>query len=193
VLILYKVEEIKQYLQDSLRPNRYKHSIGVRDTALRLAEIYGVDKEKAKVAGLLHDCAKCMDDKKMIEEAIKYAINIDYILENQPSLLHGPVGAYIAREQFNIDDDIFRAIYYHTTGDVNMDMLTKVIYISDYIEPSRKFPGVEELRKLTYKDIDKALVVAFDNTIKYVLGKSQLVYCKTVEARNFLLLDIGKR
>jgi predicted HD superfamily hydrolase involved in NAD metabolism len=193
VLILYKVEEIKQYLQNNLRPNRYKHSIGVRDTALRLAEIYGVDKEKAKIAGLLHDCAKCMDDKKMIEEAIKYGINIDYIFENQPSLLHGPVGAYIAKEQFGIDDDIFKAIYYHTIGDVNMDMLTKIIYISDYIEPSRKFPGVEELRKLTFRDIDKALVVAFDNTIKYVLGKSQLVYCKTVEARNFLLVDIGKR
>jgi predicted HD superfamily hydrolase involved in NAD metabolism len=193
VLILYKVEEIKQYLQDNLRPNRYKHSIGVKDTALKLAEIYGVDREKAKIAGLLHDCAKCMDDAKMLEIAIKYGINIDYIFKNQPSLLHGPVGAYIAKEKFNIDDDIFKAIYYHTTGDINMDMLTKIIYISDYIEPSRKFPGVEELRTLTFKNIDKALVVAFDNTIKYVLGKSQLVYCRTVEARNFLLIDIGKR
>lgn len=190
---LYNEDEIMDYLRERLNPRRYAHSIGVMDTAVKMAKIYGADFNKAKIAGLVHDCAKNMSDQELMNCASKYNIKLNDILRKSPSLLHGPVGAFIAKELFDIDEDIFDAIYYHTTGKPNMQLLTKIIYLADYIEPTRNFPGVEKLRELAFQDLNSGLIFAFNNTIKFVIEKNGLIDCKTVEARNYLIITKSAR
>ena len=108
-----------------------------------------------------------------------------------PDIMHGVASAYIAETIMEIyDKEVLDAVRYHTTGREKMTMLEKVIYLADYIEPSRNYPGVEELRKLSYEDLDKALIKAFDNTINYVLKKGWLLHLMTVKARNYLISEI---
>lgn len=178
-----------EYLKENLKSSRVEHSLSVRDTAVKLAKIYGADIEKAKVAGLIHDCAKYMDLKEMLNIIEKYgytSIKGDIEIE---SILHAPVGAHIARNTMGVEDeDILNAIAYHTTGRKNMSLLEKIIYLSDYIEPLRNFPGVEEVREVAYgEDLNKALLISYDKTIKHIVNKGQLLHTNTVEARNYLL------
>lgn len=192
MLVLCCLEAIQKYLKDNLDSKRYQHSLGVAETSVKLAEIYGADKKKAEIAGLIHDCAKNISNKMLIEKALGYNIVLDDILKSSPSLLHGPVGAYVAKEIFDInDEEIFDSVYFHTIGKPNMSLLTKIIYLSDFIEPGRKFPGVEDLRKWAYDDLDKALLLAFDNTLQHIISKSRLIHINTVNARNHLLRNMG--
>lgn len=190
---LYNKKEINKYLKEHLNPKRYAHSIGVMETAVKMADIYGADKNKAEIAGLVHDCAKNMSSEELINYANMYNIRVDNILKTSPSLLHGPVGAYVAKELFNIDQDIFDSIYYHTTGKADMSILTKIIYLADYIEPTRTFPGVEKLRKISFENLNDGLILAFNNTINFVIQKNGLIHCNTIEARNYLIIDKGAR
>lgn len=184
-------ENIKFILQKKLTPQRYAHSLGVQQTAEMLAKIYSTSTEKASIAGLLHDCAKDFDDDELLKYANQFDILLDGVLKHQKQLLHGVVGAEIARFEFKIEDnDIINAIKYHTTGKEDMSLLEKIIYIADYIEPSRDFPGVENLRRLALLDIDKAILMAFDHTINYVVSKGELLHPITISARNFLLLQL---
>ncbi|MBV7273056.1 bis(5'-nucleosyl)-tetraphosphatase (symmetrical) YqeK [Clostridiaceae bacterium UIB06] len=185
---MWSEEKIQDYLKKNLRYKRYEHSLGVKDTAVKLAETYKLNIEKAKIAGLVHDCAKNMNDEQILEIALKHDIKINDVCKESPQLLHGAVGAVLAKEIMGIDDkEILDAITYHTTGRKNMSMIDKVIYIADYIEPLRNFPGVEELREVAFKDIDKALLKSFDNTIKFVIDRKQLLHFDTIEARNHLI------
>ncbi|MCY6371852.1 bis(5'-nucleosyl)-tetraphosphatase (symmetrical) YqeK [Clostridium ganghwense] len=185
---MWSEEQIIEYLKENLKERRFKHSLSVRDTAVKLAEIYGVDIEKARIAGLAHDCAKNIKNQEMLNIAEKYGYNINDVCIKSPSLLHGVVGAYISKNIMGIhDESILNAIAYHTTGRKNMSLLEKIIYMADYIEPLRNFPGVEEVRKLTYEDIDEALIVTFNNTIKYIIKNGQLLHSDTIEARNYML------
>ncbi|KOC55207.1 phosphohydrolase [Clostridium botulinum] len=188
---MWAEEKIIGYLKQNLKPKRFEHSIGVRDTAIKLAEIYGESLEKARIAGLVHDCAKNMSDEQILDICSKNEYNIDEVSQNMPSILHGEVGAYIAENIMGIEDkEILDAITYHTTGKENMTLLEKIIYISDYIEPLRDFPGVEDLRGLVYnKELDRALILSFNNTIKYIIDRNQLLHKKTIEARNYMLYN----
>ena len=191
VFFLYNKDEIMEYLEKNLNNRRFTHCLGVMDTAVVLAKKYGADVEKAELAGLIHDCAKNLKAKEMLETAKKYKISIDEVLESQPSLLHGPVGAFFCAEKFNIhDEDIFDAVYFHTMGKANMPLLTKIIYIADYIEPSRDFPGVDDIRKTALKDLDGALLQSFDSTIHFTIDKGQVLHCQTINARNYLITKI---
>ncbi|MFL0195786.1 bis(5'-nucleosyl)-tetraphosphatase (symmetrical) YqeK [Clostridium sp. WILCCON 0269] len=185
---MWSEEQIKEYLKERLSKNRYEHSLNVKNTAIRLAEIYHEDVKKAGMAGLVHDCAKYMSDDEMLNLAQKNGIFIDEVSRLNPKLLHGSVGVVVAKNIMGIcDEDILNAVSFHTTGKKNMNLLEKIIYIADYIEPSRNFPGVEELRNKSFIDLDDAVLDAFNNTIKVVISREQLLHLNTIEGRNYLI------
>lgn len=191
---MWKEVQITNYIKERLSEKRYLHVIGVRDTAAKLAEIYGENKEKAIIAALIHDCAKNVKGDELLRVVRENGYTPDWVEEASPQLLHGRAAGYIAMREMGIEDEaVFNAVTYHTTGRSNMSMLEKIIYVADYIEPARNFPGVEELRKVTYTSIDKGVLVALESTIKHVLDKEQLLHNNTIEARNYMLLELRNK
>lgn len=183
-------KELQQQLQGQLKPKRYKHTLGVVDCAVEMAHQFGANEEKAQIAGLLHDCAKNYAGKDLLTIASSSHLPLDQITLKEPQLLHGPVGAIVAQNKYGIqDEEILNAIAYHTTGRRNMTLLDKIIYLADFIEPGRDYPGVEKLRKACEKDdIDNACILAFSNTIRYIASISGLIHPRTIDARNALIL-----
>ena len=182
------IEQMTIKLRKSLEPRRFEHSLGVMDTAVKLAECYGADTEKARIAGLLHDCAKNHSKAELYELCEKYNIHLDDIAQREAGLLHGFVGAYLLKDEYDIEDaEIFDAVYYHTIGKPDMPLLTKIIFIADCIEPMRMAPWVDEIRQEVYTDIDRALIIQLDNTIRSVLKKGTLLHTNTIDTRNFYL------
>lgn len=182
--------EHDQYLQEvqkRLTEKRYIHTLGVRDTAIHLAEKYGADKEKAEVAAILHDIAKYEDVDAM--RAIVRERKLDErLLPWENEILHGPVGAEIVKDLFHIEDeDILNAIRYHTTGRVNMTKLEKVIYVADMIEPNRKFVGVDRLRQIAEEDLEEAIKECITHTLTFLVASRQLIYPLTIECYNDLM------
>lgn len=183
------IELIKKRLVTSIGEKRYNHSIGVMETAANLANIYNYDVDKARVAGLLHDCAKFKDPLYLLKRVNDFGILLDNIMYVNKELIHGPLGAKIAEFEYNIKDSaILNAIAFHTTGRENMTLLEKIIYIADYIEPGRDLLGIDAIRNLATKDLDKSIRLSMDNTIKYLIDKHKLIHPDTLEARNYLLL-----
>lgn len=172
-----------------LPERRFIHSIGVANCAVKLSEIYNYDKDKSYIAGITHDCAKYLNKDEVNYYVNKYKIELDELETDNLALSHSLIGSYIAKYELNIkDEDIINAIKYHTTGKKDMSLLEKIIYMADLIEENRDYPGVELLRELTYSGkLDKALLLSFNNTIKLVLDRNQLVHPRTVEARNYIL------
>lgn len=181
--------EMKEKLKAILKPKRYIHSIGVCDTALKLAELFDVDTKKAYIAGLLHDCAKCFDNEKQIELCNEYGIKLSRITLECPAVIHAPLGAAVAKAEYGInDEEILHAIAFHTTGGCNMTRLDKIIYIADMIEPSRDYPGVDALRKEAEKDLDSAMLMALKSTLEFNIKKGSIVHPDTIDAWNDLLI-----
>lgn len=181
---------IENYLRTHLNVQRYEHSLRVRDTAVKMAEFYKADREKARLAGLVHDCAKDMSDSELKELVSKHGYQIDEVCKYSSAIMHGLGGSIIAKEVMAIEDeDILNAVTYHTTGRKGMSILEKIIYLADYIEPMRNFPMVEKLRELSYKSLDDALLLSFNNTINYVISRGQLLHYDTIAARNYLLIE----
>ncbi|MDK2877776.1 MAG: hypothetical protein PWR06_492 [Thermoanaerobacteraceae bacterium] len=182
-------DEIILKLKAGLKESRFKHSLGVMETSIILARRYGADVKKAGIAGLIHDCARDIPAESQLKMVENFGILLDDIEKLEPALIHGPLGAAIARKNFGVDDEeILNAVRLHTTGDKNMTLLEKIIFLSDYIEPGRCFPGVEDLRVKAFKDLDEAMISAYDSTIKYVTERESLLHPRTVCARNFILL-----
>ena len=187
---MWSEDEIKEYLKKNLKESRYYHSLGVMDTAVSLAKHYGADAVKARVAGLVHDCAKNMKGDALVKLAKENGYSIDVMYEKSPQLLHGIVGAIIAKTLFGIEDnEVLSAITYHTTGREAMSLLDKIIYIADFIEPSRCFPGIDVIRSSALVDLDVTLIKCFDESIKYILSKGQLLHLSTINSRNYVLYD----
>lgn len=182
------IEKMQIKLKGMLLEKRYNHSVMVCETARELASIYGADVKKAEVAGLLHDCAKNFTKDEMFTLCDKYGIVLDDVTKKQTGLIHAFLGAEIAKDIFEIDDEeIYDAIFYHTVGKPDMSLLTKIIYIADAIEPLRHYEGVDRLRELAHTDLDKALVYQIDITIKSVLKRGSLLHLNTVDTRNYYL------
>ena len=173
------MKKINKYLKKHLTRERYHHTVGVAYTAMSMAMKYNPQPDnnefmiKAEIAGLLHDCAKCMDNDKKIRICNKNQISYSKIEAENPYLLHGKVGAYIARKEFDIlDEDILNAIIWHTTGRPDMSLLEKIIFVADYIEPSRRpIPELNLIRQLAFTDIDQAVIKILENTLKYLNEK----------------------
>ena len=187
---MWGLEEIRDYLKDNLKPSRYGHTLGVVNTAIRLAEFYGEDKNKAEIAALCHDVAKNMsnDELRKIIDNENIILSIDE--ENTQELWHSIVGPVIARKVFEIEDEeILDAMRWHTTGKEDMTNLEKIIYLADLIEPSRMFEGVDEIRGLAYKNLDSAMLKALTHTTIYLLTKGCAVDINSVKARNYLVYN----
>ena len=169
-----------------LKHKRIPHVLGTEQEAIRLAERYGADVEKARRAALLHDCTKKLDMEEQLALCRRYGIQLDGLEQKALKLLHSKTGAAIARDVFGVDDEIYSAIWYHTTGHANMTKLEKIIYLADYIEPSRDFPGVDKLRKVCYEDLDRGLLMGLEMTIEEMTSMGNPVHHATIEARDAL-------
>ena len=177
---MWGVDEIKDYLKDNLKPSRYGHTLGVVKTAVELANIYNEDVRKAEIAALCHDAAKNMSSEEMLK-----------IIKDENILLwHSIIAPILGRKIFEIDDEeILSAMRWHTTGKENMSKLEKIIYLADLIEPSRKFEGVEEIRDISRKNLDEAMLKALTHTTMYLLNQGCAVDINSVKARNYLLYN----
>lgn len=187
-------DEIKRRLEKMISRRRLIHCLGVQTTAVKLARLHGSDRQKASIAGLVHDCARDLSHDTLIEMVERFRIVADEIELGEPALLHAPVGAELARVEFGIDDEeILSAIRLHTTGDSGMSLLDKIIYLADYIEPGRSYAGAGKLRRLAMEDFGRALIVATNQTIAYVIRRGGLIHPRTVDARNFFITEMRGR
>lgn len=169
-----------------LKHKRIPHVLGTEQEAIRLAERYGADVHKARVAALLHDSTKKLDMDQQLELCRKYHIQLDALEQVSLKLLHAKTGAALARDVFGVDDEIYSAIWWHTTGHAGMTLLEKIIYLADYIEPSRNFPGVDKLRQVCYKDLNEGLCLGLQMTIDEMTAMGNPVHRATLEARDAL-------
>lgn len=180
-------EALRPIALSYLKPKRMPHVLGTEQEAVRLAEKYGADVTKARIAALLHDCTKKLDMDEQLALCRQYAIPLDELEQKALKLLHSKTGAAIARDVFAVDDEIYNAILYHTTGKPDMTLLEKIIYLADYIEPTRDFPGVETLRKTVYEDLDRGLLLGLTMTIDEMEEMGNPVHHMTRDARDYLL------
>lgn len=189
-MITMSIDAMKKQLKSRLKPSRYQHSLGVMDTAVFLANRFGVDEEKARVAGLLHDCARQYPNEAMRGEADRRGLVYGAIESAMPLLLHAYIGASLVREDYGVEDEeIARAIYRHTVGGAGMSKLDKIIWYADMIEPSRSYPQVEALRKLARTaELDEMLLEGLSQSIAFVTEKGHMIHPDTVLARNEILL-----
>lgn len=182
-------EQALAIVRKQMYEKRYVHTVGVMETAILLAEQYGADPKKAEMAAIFHDYAKCRPIHEMEEIIIREHMSPD-LLEYNKELWHAPVGAYLVSKEVGISDAaILQAITYHTSGHEHMTLLDKVIWLADYIEPGRKFEGVEEVRTLAKEDINKALLQALKNTIFFLMERNQRIYPLTMATYNAILKE----
>lgn len=181
--------EALRVVKEQLTEHRYEHTIGVMETAIVLAKRFHVDEKKAELAAIFHDYAKFRPKEEMRSWIIKKKLP-DELLEHNTELWHAPVGALLVEKEVGISDpDILDAIRYHTSGRRGMTSLEKVIYLADYIEPGRKFPGVDEVRELAGQDLDLALIKALQNTIIFLMKKNSPIYSDTFHTYNDLVMQ----
>ena len=165
--------DIRKKLKKELDKGRYEHTKGVMYTAGCLAMAHGYSVENAMLAGLLHDCAKCIPNDEKIRICEKKDILITAVEYDSPYLLHAKLGAYLAETEYEVSDpEILHAIKVHTTGEPDMSLLDKIIYIADYIEPGRdKAPNLDEVRKLAFEDLDACMAEILSDTLKYLSSR----------------------
>jgi len=187
-------EQMKEKLSKKLSDHRYVHSLGVLETAVKMAEIFGADVEKARIAALLHDCAKQIPHDEQIRLCYEYGVPTDEIKEKQAGLLHADLGAYLAEHEFGINDkEILDAIRYHTLGRENMSDLEKILYLADIIEPNRKsFSGLKELKELCFLDLDRAMLLGFELSISHVSEIGGILHPQTTAAKKYIEKYSGK-
>ena len=163
-------KKLRKKVKDVMTKARYEHTLGVEFTAASLAMRYGVDIDKAEIAGLLHDCAKCIDDEEARDDCKKYNIKLTEVEKRNPFLIHSKLGAVYANKLYGIDDEeVISAIRFHTTGKPDMTLLEKIIFIADYIEPGRdKAPNLKEIRQMAFIDIDEAMYMILKDTLDYL-------------------------
>ncbi len=175
---------IRDRLKETLKPSRYEHTLGVTYTAVCLAMRYGYDLKKAELAGLLHDCAKCFDNQTILEKCDELGIPVTDDERLAPGVLHAKLGAYMAKEEYGIEDpEILGAIECHTTGKPHMGTLDKILYMADYIEPGRdKAENLTEMRKLAFIDLDKACLLTMESILDYLDKNGDHIDGMTLEA-----------
>ena len=180
------LRELRPIALSYLKNKRIPHVLGTEQEAIRLAERYGADVEKARVAALLHDCTKKLNMEEQLELCGRYGIQLDELEQKALKLLHAKTGAAIAREVFGMPQEVYDAIYWHTTGKGNMTLLEKILYVADYMEPNRDFEGVERLRELAYSDLDAAVLLGCEMSIQDMEERGQPVHFRTQEAYDWL-------
>ena len=180
------MEELEQAVIGLLKPDRVKHVLGCRDTSAELAKVWGVSETDAARAGLLHDITKALDGPLQLNLCGAYGIQLNDFSQKNPKTLHALTGSLVAERIFGESEAVVSAICSHTTGKANMNTLEKIIYVADYMEPNRDFPGVEELRYLAYHDLDKALKMGLEMTLSMLKDQGREVSPESQQALAWL-------
>lgn len=192
---LYGVDRDYKHLSDEalrevsvalLKPQRVRHVLGCAETAVKLARRWGAEETVALRAGLLHDVTKAIDGEDQLLLVDKYDIVISDFERRYPKVLHAKTGAAVAQYVFGESQEVCNAIYWHTTGRADMTLMEKIIYLADYIEPTRGFEGVEALRTMAYEDLDRTLLKSFEMVIDELIRENKRLCKETPEARDFL-------
>lgn len=191
----HRIIEIQQKLQHELDEERYQHTLGVMYTSAALAMRYCCDMEQALLAGLLHDCAKCIPNEEKITICQTQGIPVSDVERANPSLLHAKLGAYLAKEQYQVTDgNVLNAISSHTTGRPEMTLLEKIVYIADYMEPGRRnLPNMEEVRFLAFQDIDACLLRILKDSLVYLKTRKMPIDPMTEQTYIYYDQTLGKK
>lgn len=179
-----QIPKLRKKLKSKLSDSRYEHSLSVSFTCICLAMRYGYPLDKAELAGLLHDCAKCYDDKEILKYCEKHNIPVSEMERKVPAVHHAKYGAWLAKKNYEIEDsEILNAIACHTTGKPNMQMLDKILYVADYIEARRyKAGNLPAMRKLAFENLDEALYQIMKGTLDYLTDRGGRIDSMTAEA-----------
>jgi len=169
-----------------LNPNRVAHVLGCRDTAVELAKYWGADMTDAARAGILHDITKALDGPLQLTLCEAYGKILSAFSRKYPKTLHALTGSLVAERLFGENEAVVSAICHHTTGKAGMNLLEKIIYVADYMEPCRNFPGVERLRELAFSDIDAALKLGLEMTLVHLANLGDEVSPESREALEYL-------
>lgn len=188
-MTMEKLKQIQKKLKKEPDKGRYQHTLGVMYTASCLAMRYGADMHQAMLAGLLHDCAKCFPGSEQIRLCKKNHIAIREVELENPSLLHSRLGAFLAGTEYGVEDTaVLHAIEVHTTGAPGMNLLDKIIFVADYVEPHRdKAPDLTEIRKLAFTDLDGAVLRILHDTMHYLNQKKGAIDPKTQETYQYYI------
>ena len=178
--------QLQQVVVSLLKPSRVAHVLGCRDTAVQLAKKWGADVTAAARAALLHDVTKALDGPLQLTLCDVYGIILDNFSTENPKTLHALTGSLVADRIFGEDPAVVAAIRSHTTAKPDMNVLEKIIYVADYMEPNRDFPGVDELRELAYSDLDKALILGLEMTISLLVEQGREIAPASQAALAFL-------
>lgn len=175
-------EQLRPVALSYLKHKRIPHVLGTEQEAVRLAERYGADVKMAREAALLHDCTKKLDTEEQLELCSRYGVELDELERNALKLMHAKTGAAVAKYVFGEPEEVVEAIRWHTTGKAGMSVLEKVLYLADYIEPNRDFPGVEELRQACYRSLDEGLLMGLQMTADEMNQRGNPIHKNTLEA-----------
>lgn len=189
------MDEIRKSLKKELDKSRYEHTMGVMYTAAALAMAHGVDQKKAMLAGLLHDCAKCIPNEEKMELCKKYHIELTQAEIDNPALIHAKLGAFLARKKYHVtDEEVLHAILVHTTGEPGMNLLDKIIYIADYIEPGRdKAKNLPVVRPLSFQNLDTALLKILGDTLDYLKSTGKEIDTLTEQTYQYYKSKVDER
>ena len=180
------LRELRPVALSHLKHSRIPHVLGTEEEAIRLAQRCGADVEKARRAALLHDCTKRLSLPEHLARCEEYGIEVDELEKTSPNLLHSKTAAALAEHVYGECEEVCGAIRWHTTGREDMSLLEKILYIADYIEPTRDFPGVEDLRKAVYQDLDHGVLLGMENTIALMERRGAPIHPNTTRARDAL-------
>ncbi|MEI3199472.1 MAG: bis(5'-nucleosyl)-tetraphosphatase (symmetrical) YqeK [Lachnospiraceae bacterium] len=180
----YNFPKLEKKLKKYMDEERFIHTQGVMYTACALAMCHNADMNQARLAGLLHDCAKCIPNSKKLKICQRENIPVSAAEEASPDLLHAKLGVYISKEKYGVTDrEVRQAVRYHTTGRPEMTLLEKIIYIADYIEPGRdKAPNLPTVRRLAFQDLDETMYVILKDTLEYLEHGSGTIDATTRQA-----------
>ena len=180
----YNFPKLEKKLKKYMDEERFIHTQGVMYTACALAMCHNADMNQARLAGLLHDCAKCIPNSKKLKICQRENIPVSAAEEASPDLLHAKLGDYMSKEKYGVTDrEVRQAVRYHTTGRPEMTLLEKIIYIADYIEPGRdKAPNLPTVRRLAFQDLDETMYVILKDTLEYLEHGSGTIDATTRQA-----------
>ena len=183
----YDFIKMEKKLAKYLDEDRYAHTMGVMYTCAALAMVHGCDLTQAQTAGLLHDCAKCIPNKKKLKMCSQHKIPVTEFEQTHPFLLHAKLGAYVAKAKYGVtDQEILSSITWHTTGKPDMTLLEKIVYIADYMEPGRKeLPNMMDVRHLAFEDIDKCLYRILRDSLVYLKAQDMPIDQTTEETYQY--------
>ena len=187
------MEQLEQVVVSLLKPSRVAHVLGCRDTCVALAKKWGANETDAARAGLLHDITKALDGPLQLTLCQAYGTMLSDFSVQNPKTLHALTGSVVAKEIFGENEAVVSAIRWHTTGKADMNLLEKIVYVADYMEPNRDFPGVDELREMAFRDIDLALKTGLEMTISVLRQQKREISKESQEALLWLDERMNKK